>query len=148
MAAVGVRLDVAWAHRGDGPDRDRLLALAEVRSALDLPAHEQLLDLLLEQPDADHRLVPAQAIGGSGGRVSHQCAASGWSTRGRVAGLAIEHSGWRYRFQFRLHRGIRLAAESTVARPDGKRVQERVLPSVEPLLERRAAAPRTVRERL
>ena len=59
MAAVGVGLDVARLHRRDRPDRDGLLALAEVRGALDEAAHEELLDLLLEEPDLHHLAVPA-----------------------------------------------------------------------------------------
>ena len=51
VAAVGVGLDVARAHRRDGPDRYSLLALAQVGRALDQAGHEQLLDLLLEQAD-------------------------------------------------------------------------------------------------
>ena len=76
VAAVGVGLDVARLHRRDGADRDRLLALAQVGRALDLPAHEQLLDLLLEQPDADHRAVPLEAVGRGRVRVGHRVSAS------------------------------------------------------------------------
>ena len=56
-----------WSGRRPGcmaaidADRDRFLALAQVGRALDLAAHEQLLDLLLEEPDADHRRVPVAA---------------------------------------------------------------------------------------
>src|SRR5262249_28266983 len=44
-------------------DRDRLLTLAEVRRALDLPLHEQLLHLVLEEPYLDHRPEPRGPVG-------------------------------------------------------------------------------------
>ena len=70
VAAIRVGLDVARLHRRDRADRDRLLALAEVGRALDQPGHEQLLDLLLEQADPDHRPVPVESVGSRrGGHV-------------------------------------------------------------------------------
>ena len=53
------------------PDRDGLLALAEVGGALDVAAHEELLDLLLEEPDLHHLAVPVQAPVATGGVVAH-----------------------------------------------------------------------------
>src|SRR4029078_3013695 len=46
VSTVCVRLDVAALHRRDRPDGDRLLPDAKMRRALDLAAHEELLDFL------------------------------------------------------------------------------------------------------
>jgi hypothetical protein len=58
VPAIRVRLDVTWLHRRDRPDGHCLLPDAKVRRALDLAAHEELLDLLLEDPDPQHLLKP------------------------------------------------------------------------------------------
>ena len=72
VTAVGVGLDVALAHRRDGTDRDGLLALAQMGRALDEAAHEQLLDLLLEQSDGPHLVVPADPPVRAGRGVGHR----------------------------------------------------------------------------
>ena len=92
VPAIGVRLDVARPHGGDGTHGDRLLALTEVRGALDLAGHEEFLDLLLEESDAEHRPVPVEATVGLGHRVGH------------ALGSPNEcdgHGHRRFRFQFR-----------------------------------------------
>src|SRR5581483_12334985 len=63
MAAVGDRQVVAILERADRADRDRLLSLAEVRRPLDLAFHEELLDLVLEEPDLQHLPQPGSAVG-------------------------------------------------------------------------------------
>src|SRR5207253_9256174 len=58
VTAVRVRLHVALMHRGDRADRNGLLSLAEVGRSLDLAGREELLNLLLEDPDLHHLPVP------------------------------------------------------------------------------------------
>ena len=64
VPAIGDRQVVVGPHRRDRADRDGLLPLAEMGRALDQALHEELLHLLLEQPDLDHLPVPPNAIGG------------------------------------------------------------------------------------
>src|SRR5262249_21588285 len=62
VAPIGDGEVVALLERADRADRDRLLPLAEMRRALDLALHEQLLHLLLEEPDLEHLGQPADPL--------------------------------------------------------------------------------------
>ena len=108
VTAVGVGLDVALAHGRDGADRDGLLALAEVGGALDQAGHEQLLDLLLEQPDVPHLAVPADPPVSAGRGIGHRASTPPrvWWSRAQEPMSAASGGGdesvsvpRRYRFQ-------------------------------------------------
>ena len=95
VTAVRVRLDVARLHGRDRPDRDRLLALAQVRRALDQTGHEELLDLLLEDPDLEHLAVPAETLVSGVGHGSSPLVVAagrrrGWLTRRCVGDVSSE----------------------------------------------------------
>src|SRR5438876_5496114 len=62
VPAVGDREVIAILERADRADADRLLPLAEVRRALDPSFHEQLLHLILEEPDLQHLPQPRDPI--------------------------------------------------------------------------------------
>ena len=149
VAAVGVGLDVARLHRRDGADRDGLLALAQVGRALDLPGHEQLLDLLLEERGCGPSCGTSRA--GRAGR---------WRSSGRRASGVRrppmgpgKRRGRRPAVPFPVsipHRGIRARR---IVNPNGRLRAPprpsgrcRVLPCLQPLLER-AAEPHAVRPR-
>ena len=70
VAAIGDRQVVVVPQRRDRADRDRLLTLAEMGRPLDQPLHEELLHLLLEQPDLEHPAIPLDVRGRRGAHVS------------------------------------------------------------------------------
>src|ERR1043165_8707915 len=62
VPAVGNSQVVTLLERPDRADRHRFLPLTKMRRALDLPLHEQFLDLVLEQPDLDHPVDRADPV--------------------------------------------------------------------------------------
>ena len=74
VPAVGRGDLVAGPQRGAHADGDGLLALVEVRRALDLVAHEEAEDGVLEEADPQHRQVQAPrgcSRGRGSGRLAH-----------------------------------------------------------------------------
>ena len=63
MAAIRGGDRVAGLEQVADADRDRLLALVEVRGSLDLVVQEEPVHRVLELPDAHHPLVEALEVG-------------------------------------------------------------------------------------
>src|ERR1700694_818437 len=53
---------IAWAHRADDSDTDRLLALAKMSRSRNYALQEQLLNLLFEGTDLYHSTKPTHAL--------------------------------------------------------------------------------------
>ena len=77
MPPVGRRDGVARLEHRAHADRDRLLALVEVRGSRHLLALEEPLDLILEDTDPEHRGVELFQLGHDGGAVDWRRTSSG-----------------------------------------------------------------------